>query len=135
MECSTNARLLFIGMWNFSDDAGRLPSSAKSLRAQIFPGDDFQLSDIQGMIDELSTNNLVLKYVIEEKEYLQITGWHHQRIDKPQKPKYPAPLLDHSKNGTGTIPPDTIGKDRKGKGSLQGKGLSWVRRETDDVEF
>lgn len=115
MECSTNARLLFIGLWNFADDAGRHPWRAKQIKAQIFPSDPFTEKDIQGMLLELSKNNLITKYVIDEQEYFTIDGWHHQRIDKPQPPKYPEPPKDHSKNITGTLPPDSKGKDRKGK--------------------
>lgn len=115
MECSLNARLMFIGMWNFADDCGRLPFSPKSIKAQLFPSDDLSLDTIRGMIQELSTNGLLLTYAIDGKEYLEITGWSHQRIDKPQKPKYPAPFFEDSGNGPRTFPPDTIGEDRKGK--------------------
>ena len=70
MECSTNARLMFLGMWNFADDLGRLPLSAKTIKAQIFPSDSFDLNEILGMIQELSTNGLVLQYEVEGKHYL-----------------------------------------------------------------
>lgn len=89
MECSTNARLLFIGLWNFCDDAGRHPDSPKQLKAEIFPADELSLSTIQGMIDELSTNGLITRYKVRDTLYIQVDGWHHQRIDKPQKPRYP----------------------------------------------
>jgi len=98
MECSPIARLMFIGMWNFADDAGRLSYSAKTIKAQIFPGDEVSLEAIRGMVDELSANGLVSFYIIDDKEYLLITGWHHQKIDKPQKPRHPAPPADHSPN-------------------------------------
>jgi len=89
MECSTNARLLFIGMWNFCDDDGRISFSCKQLKAQIFPADDISSESIRGMIDELSTNGLIICYEVENKHYLQVTGWHHQRIDRPQPSKIP----------------------------------------------
>lgn len=91
LSCSTNARLLFIGMWNFADDKGRIPFSPKMLKAQIFPGDDFVPGDIAGMIGELSTNGLVSAYFVDEKGYLEILGWAHQKIDRPQPAKYPEP--------------------------------------------
>lgn len=100
MECSTNARLMFIGMWNFADDTGRLPLSAKAIKAQIFPSDDITSENIRGMIDELSANALVVIYAVDNKEYLQITGWHHQKIDKPQKPKYPPPPPEPQNDST-----------------------------------
>lgn len=99
MACSTNARLLFIGLWNFCDDAGRHPVSPRQIKALIFPSDDISAENVLGMIDELSSNGLLDIYVVENKEYLQVTGWQHQKIDKPQKAKYPEPLPEHSSNG------------------------------------
>ncbi len=40
MECAPLARLLFIGLWNFCDDAGRMALSPKRIKAQILPSDD-----------------------------------------------------------------------------------------------
>lgn len=115
LECSTTARLLFIGLWNFSDDAGRHPYRAKQIKAEIFPADEFTSKDILGMLQELSENGLIRPYEVDGQRYIQITGWHHQRIDKPQPPKCPAPVGDHSGNDPGMVAPDRIGKDRKGK--------------------
>lgn len=115
MECSMNARLLFIGMWNFADDLGRLPLSVKTIKASVFPGDDIALDIVRGMIDELSRNGLILTYVVEDREYLQITGWQHQRIDKPQAGKCPSPVNGYSKTIRGTFPPDRKGKEGKGE--------------------
>jgi hypothetical protein len=115
MECSLNARLLFIGMWNFADDLGRLPLSLKTIKASILPGDDISLDTIRGMVAELSKNGLVLTYEAAGREYLQITGWQHQRIDKPQAGKCPAPVNGYSKNVLGTLPPDRKGEEERGK--------------------
>jgi hypothetical protein len=98
MECSTNARLLFIGLWNFCDDAGRHPLAPKQIKALVFPGDDFSVDDIARMLDELSTSGLITTYTVDGKEYLYVTGWSHQKIDRPQKAKFPAPVDDHSSN-------------------------------------
>lgn len=106
MECSTNARLLFIGMWNFADDLGRLALTPKTIKAQIFPSDDISLNSIRGMVGELSKNGLLLIYEVDGKEYLQIVGWQHQRIDKPQPGKCPAPVKGYSKNDPGMVATD-----------------------------
>jgi hypothetical protein len=54
--------------------------------------------------------------------YWQVTGWHHQRIDKPQESKIqegskidPDAFQEYSGNTPGAFPPYRIGKDRKGK--------------------
>lgn len=91
VECSTNARLLFIGLWNFCDDAGRHPLALKQIKAEIFPADPFDPDTIRRMIDELSSNDLITIYTVENKEYLSVNGWHHQKIDRGNPAKYPGP--------------------------------------------
>lgn len=108
MECSANARLLFIGMWNFADDLGRLVLAPKTIKAQIFPSDDFSFDTVSGMILELSKNGLILIYEVGGKEFLQIVGWQHQRIDKPQPGKCPGPTGELSNNVQGMVATESI---------------------------
>lgn len=96
MECSPMARLLFVGMWNFADDAGRMAYSPKTLKAQIYPSDDIKSEEIKGMVDELSSNDLILIYTIDGKEFISISGWAHQKIDKPRASKIPGPFVEAS---------------------------------------
>ena len=100
LECSRDARLFFIGMWNYADDSGRLPFGERSLKAQIFPGDsDVDSQFIRRLLLELSENGLVKVYEVGGKEYIMITGWEHQRIDKPRPTQIPdPPFSDHSSN-------------------------------------
>ena len=107
------ARLMFVGMWNFADDLGRLPLSAKTIKAQIFPSDDITSESILGMVSELSANGLILTYEVDGRQYVQITGWQHQRIDKPQPGKCPAPVNGYSENVRGMVA--TEGKGKEGK--------------------
>jgi hypothetical protein len=82
--CSRNARLLFIGLWNFCDDAGVHPASCVRLKAEIFPADNCSTDDVKCWVGELIQNHLLREYTVEEKAYWQVTGWQqHQRIDKP----------------------------------------------------
>jgi hypothetical protein len=52
-ECSSNARLLFIGIWNFADDRGVYPDKPKQLKAHVFPFDDITGEQVSGWIGEL----------------------------------------------------------------------------------
>jgi len=89
VECSTSARLLFIGLWNFSDDEGRHAASCKRLKGEVFPCDDFTLEDIRGMVGELIDHGLLeLLQTPEGVAYWQVTGWAHQRIDRPTASKF-----------------------------------------------
>lgn len=123
VECSRNARLLFLGTWTFCDDSGRSPYRPKTLKLQIFPGDDIGIEEIELWMEELNQCGLIRLYVVGGERFFHITGWHHQRIDKPQKPRCPAPeegeiqrtFLECSGNDRGTFLPDPIREDGKGR--------------------
>ncbi len=87
-ECSTNARLLFILLWLHCDDAGRHPANMKRIRMECFPGDSFDERDVRSWVNELRQSSLLVEYETDGVAYLEVTGWHHQRIDKPNY-KYP----------------------------------------------
>lgn len=117
VECSPIARLMFIGMWNFCDDFGNHPASVKTLKMEVFPGDEILVATIQSMVDELIKNELIVEYVVDGKAYWHVTGWHHQKIDKPSR-KYPE-FDEHSTKGKRTVADDipAEGKGREGNGS------------------
>ena len=129
VECSTNARLLFIGIWNFCDDTGRHKFSVKQLKMEVFPGDDISSENVLGLFHELWEHGLVEVYDYENQRYFHVTGWHHQRIDKVQKAKHPAPDDPHSKIVPRTLPPDRIGKDRRGE-----EGKKIITKESGNEE-
>jgi hypothetical protein len=135
MELSIPARLLFIGMWNFCDDGGNHPASSKTLKAEIFPSDDMMTSDIQQLVDEVLAQGLLIEYEAGEKRYWHVTGWKHQKIDKPSY-KHPAPpeephkqgtsglFDDDSSNGSGSSTPGVEGSGVESKGVERKGGRS-----------
>ena len=132
VECSPIARLLFIGMWNFCDDGGNHPASAKTLKMQIFPGDDIAISQIEALVAELVAAGLLSEYLAEGRRYWNVTGWKHQKIERPSY-KYPRSLADNSPNDRRQLdarhPPE--GKGREGKG----RDVSSSIAPTDDEYF
>ena len=126
MDCRPLTRLFFIGLWNFCDDVGRHPVNEKQLRASSFSsGDDLTLEAVRSMLVELAKTELIDLYEVGGKEYLQVTGWSHQKIDRPQPSKFPEkpfddhslPFDDHSENGID-------GKERKGREGIGREGIS-----------
>lgn len=90
-ECSPNARLTFVGMWNFCDDYGVHPASCARLKMQIFPADAFTKSDVRGFIEELINNDLIQEYEVDGETYWHVKQWDkHQRLDQ-KTGKYPRP--------------------------------------------
>lgn len=90
MELSRDARLLFIGMWGFCDDAGIHPAKPKTLKAEVFPADDLTSEDVRRMVDECISIGLIDEYEVDGERYWMVTGWHHQKVDQPTF-KYPRP--------------------------------------------
>ena len=90
VECSPIARLLFVGLWTFADDRGVIPRRPRTIKMQVFPGDDFTMENIDGWLNELESRHLVGRFSENGECYLVVTGWHHQKIDRPTY-KYPSP--------------------------------------------
>lgn len=89
VEMSPLARLLFIGLWNFADDEGRMVYSPTRIKLQILPADSADISELLG---EIRGKLLVQVYAVDGVEYLQIVNFaKHQRVDKRTESKYPPP--------------------------------------------
>ena len=85
VDLSPWARLLFIGMWNFADDQGYIDFKPRRIKMQILPGDDV---DVDALIAELIGSGRIKPYASPVGLVLHIVNWHHQRVDKPGKPRF-----------------------------------------------
>ncbi|UIY60055.1 hypothetical protein [Burkholderia cepacia] len=113
VELSFEARLFFIGSWNFADDNGNLQRSARKLKMQIFPADAI---DCEPVIQSLITHGLLTEYEVDGEKYLHINGFRkHQVINRPSKTGLPTP-----ESGSTPAPLSesslTEGKGKEGKG-------------------
>lgn len=130
VECSTTARLLWVLMWLFCDDNGIHPVGVKRLKMEVFPADPFTDDQVSGWIEELVSAGLIETYSVSGKEFWRITGWHHQRIEKPNY-RYPNPhgIAERYESGRGeiddqsaTFPVGNRNRTGTGQGSGQGSG-------------
>lgn len=125
------ARLLFIGLWNFCDDGGNHPASSKTLKAEIFPGDDITSTDVQVLLDELESNRLIALYTAQDKAFWHVTGWNHQKIDKPTL-KYP-PFPDEKPAQARLELSESSPPEGKGKGRV--REVKTLSGEPDAIEI
>jgi len=86
-KLSTNAKLLFIGMWNFCDDIGVVRANSAYLKSNIFPYNyDIDVCDISKFCIELEKIGLILTAKFNDESFFLVKNFSkHQRIDKPSK--------------------------------------------------
>lgn len=96
-----NDRFLFIGLWSYVDDNGvgldRLSLIATDLFADDVERDPSEtFARVSRGLQNLSEHGRITRYRVDGKDYLHITNWtKHQRIDKPNKPRYPLPTSEN----------------------------------------
>jgi Fe-S-cluster-containing hydrogenase component 2 len=89
-------RLLFIGMWNFSDDEGIIKSNELYLKGSIFPYDNIDLFEIEKALKCIEESGLIFSYIVNSQKYSWIIKFRiHQRIDKPQISINPYPNIQN----------------------------------------
>ena len=116
VELSPLARLLFIGLWNFADDDGRMEYSPTRIKLQILPADSCDISELLG---EIRGKHRVVVYEVDGKEYLQVVNFtKHQKVDKRTPSKYPEQQAKPAESRR-IVP--TEGKGMEGKGG-EGNG-------------
>ena len=90
IDCSPMSRLLLLGLGNFADDHGVQPLRPRTIRLQVFPGDDLDDQRLRAMIEELVAHRLVRVYEVEGAEYLAIVDWEqHHRVGRRARRRYP----------------------------------------------
>lgn len=97
---SVDERLLFIGLWSYVDDNGVGLFRIHEIIRQLFFGDasrDYRetLRRVSDGLQHLFEQGLIEVYKEDGTQYLHITHWKkHQRVDKPNKARYPLPSND-----------------------------------------
>ena len=99
---SIEDRLLFIGMWSYVDDNGVGLDKLAAITADLFAGDlehdpRETFARVSRGLQNLSDHGRIVRYTVNGKDYLAVTNWSkHQRIDKPNKPRFPQPDAENS---------------------------------------
>lgn len=119
------ARLLFIGLLNESDDEGRMRYSAKRLAGVLFPFDeDVTPEMVDGWVWQLERAGLVETYEVEGASYLAIPGFtEHQRISHAKLSTLPENMrgtcAEEARNDAGSVADDVY---REGERELEQGG-------------
>lgn len=95
IELDDFQQLLYIGLWNFTDDEGRGAYDPTAIAADIFLR-KYALDprgvteDIKEAFRAYAERDMVTVYRVKGRDYYQINHWKdHQKINRPQKSKFP----------------------------------------------
>lgn len=92
---SRENRLLFIGLWSYVDDNGVGIDDERLIASDLFPLDEDPKETREFVSDGLaclSRETLIVRYEVNGKRYLYVSTWNlHQRVDNPNKARFPLP--------------------------------------------
>lgn len=97
-----DTRLVFIGLWSYVDDNGvgiyKMPNIVSDLFAHDFYRDpNATLNRVSEALTRLESRSMIDLYRVGDRDYLYITNWErHQRVNNPNKPRYPLPTSENS---------------------------------------
>jgi len=136
MSLTTRHRLLFIGIWNFSDDGGIHKNSNNMLKAEVFPCDDIIVEEVGKLKDELIELELIIPFQSNGIELFYVKNWKiYQSIQKPIPSKYKLP--DDYSRTTVALQPNRIEQNRieeKRESTLSKEELSEFQKKYQDVD-
>lgn len=101
-DLTVEDRLLFIGLWSYVDDNGVGRDVTAIIAADLFAFDLSRdsrdtLARVERGLANLSEAGRIIRYEVEGYQYLEIVNWRkHQRIDKPNKPRFPHADAEHA---------------------------------------
>jgi hypothetical protein len=96
-----DARLLYIGLWNFSDDIGVVIGDSIWLKSKIFPYDQIQIHQFEKWMNELVINGFICLLSYKGERFIYLPNFtRHQVINKPnyEDLNIPKCLIDKAKD-------------------------------------
>lgn len=105
---SMQARLTYIGLWNFCDDYGVTKASLLWLKSRLYPFDEKVLNkDLERWLIELCNLQRIIKFSVNGDDFYYLPNFlKHQVINRPSKTRYPEPsceTIEHSLNNHGAL--------------------------------
>jgi len=105
---SLQARLTYIGIWNFCDDYGVTKASSLWLKSRVFPYDDkISMKDFEKWLSELRELRRLIEFKVKNESFFFIPNFlKHQVINRPSRTRYPEPpdnINDESLNTHGAL--------------------------------
>ncbi|MGX6402801.1 hypothetical protein [Dermabacter hominis] len=133
---SIEDRLLYIGLWSYVDDNGVGQDRESVICADLFADDLSRdpretLARITRGLASLADNGRIVRYTVENRDYLYVTNWDkHQRIDRPNKPRYPLPTSENAEVRDTLATPSRVSRDTLATGTEEQRNRGTEERGT-----
>jgi hypothetical protein len=127
---SRDARLLYISLWNFADEQGRMVGDPRQVKGMCLPmDDDLSPVEIDLLLDDLAKAGRVVRYLVDDEHFLFLPHLSkHQRLDTGQDSRFPEPP-DHGSAPT----PQNSGESPDKSGEVSGESGE-VRGDSGEVQ-
>jgi hypothetical protein len=116
---SRDARLIYIGLWNQSDDYGVCRADVNFLKNKLFPYEDITKEKFSGWLKELKDFKRIRAFSVNGENYFYLPHFKdHQAITHLSKKRYPFPprILVKAPENSGN-PPENSGSPPENSGS------------------
>jgi hypothetical protein len=112
---SSDAKLVWIGLWTAADDEGRLLDEVGILGGDLWAL-SLSASKLDRILSDLDATGRIVRYEIAGQRYIQVTNWvEHQKINRPTYSLLPPPPLTHTTvNAHVSLTEPSLG-ERKGR--------------------
>ena len=112
-KVSDFAALLFTWMIPHTDDYGRMDGSSLAVRGIVVPMRDKKDEDIKKALGELSKEDLIKVYVVNDRVYLQIDNFDKHQTLKSDRGRWAGVPSPKGKFGFQRIPKDSKGNQKQ----------------------
>ena len=127
-KMSRDARLLYIGMWNFADDLGVIIGDPIWIKSRIFPFDQIQVQQFAGWLTDLVKHGFISLFSYNQEEFYYLPNLtRHQVINRPNTKNANVPYNELIEIFPSLIHHGTI-SDESCSGK-EGKGKEWRGKE------
>jgi hypothetical protein len=132
-------RLLFIGLWSYVDDNGVGRDRESDIAADLFSTDLSRdpretLARVADGLQHLANGGQIVRYTVEGRAYFHVTAWEkHQKIDRPNKDRYPLPTSTNAVTRETLDEPSRVSRETPstGEGEKGRRGEEFLSDESD----
>lgn len=102
---SESSEVFFTRLIMKVDDYGCYYGNFKLLKSALYPLREISNIDIERCLNECEENNLIIRYIVDNKQYVMIKNFG-QRL-RSMKNKFPLPNVSNSPSSDSNPPPET----------------------------